>query len=134
MCDDRRSRDYHHSYPHHHDYRGWDHGPDRGPPPDRCRCDCDCNDEDEELQDEDDPTDFGFERRFVSNAEMLLAYEGYLEELLNEAQGVREAIAELKAEMRQIDADEEELLSVEDEPKKSGARRKADAKKAKSQP
>jgi hypothetical protein len=43
--------------------------------------------------------EFGFRRHFVSNKEMLEALQRYLEELENEAQGVREAIAELKAEM-----------------------------------
>ena len=41
---------------------------------------------------------FGFQRHFVSNAETILALEAYLKELENEAQGVREAIAELRKE------------------------------------
>jgi hypothetical protein len=113
-CDESRAQAHQHLHP---DHRGWDHGPDRGPPPDRSPCDCDCGcHEDDEG---DDPTDFGFERKFVSNAEMLEAYEWYLKELLNEAQGVREAIAELKAEMAQIDEDEEAMASAEAAPKKA---------------
>ncbi len=41
---------------------------------------------------------FGFRRRFVSNRELLEALKGYLKELENEAQGVRETIAELEEE------------------------------------
>lgn len=102
MCDDRDRFD---RGPHHgpHDPRqdgprdrgpDWhrggprDHGPEwhrGGPPPrdfNRERC--------------DDP--FPFERRFLSRAEMVEALEAYLEDLENEAQGVREFLAELNAE------------------------------------
>jgi hypothetical protein len=51
-------------------------------------CDCGCEDE----------GPFGFKRQFVSKAEILETLEEYLSELEKEAQGVREAIAELKAE------------------------------------
>jgi predicted nucleic acid-binding Zn-ribbon protein len=61
--------------------------------------DCDCDDEDV------DENDFGFERRFVSKAETLKALEWYLDELQNEAQGVRESIADLKKEMAQAEAE-----------------------------
>lgn len=132
MCDEYRHHDHHHHHDHCDGHRGWDRGPDRVPPPDRSEdryareCECDCH----EPVDEEDPTDFGFERKFVSNAEMLEAYEWYLKELLNEAQGVREAIVELKAEMAQIDADEEELAAEEAAPKKARRGRKTGAKKA----
>jgi hypothetical protein len=63
---------------------GGEHGGhDRG-----TRCDCGCQDE----------SPFGLKRHFVSKAEMIEALEDYLDELEKEAQGVREAIAELKAE------------------------------------
>jgi hypothetical protein len=52
------------------------------------RCDCGCEDE----------SPFGLKRHFVSKAEMIEALEDYLDELEKEAQGVREAIAEIKAE------------------------------------
>jgi len=77
----------------HHDHRE-DFGPrDRREFEGRDRCcgpDCHCHDPE---------PDFGFQRRFVSKAEMLEALEWYLSELLNEAQGVREAIADLKEEI-----------------------------------
>jgi len=40
-----------------------------------------------------------FPRRFISNAEFLEFLKTYLKEVEQEAQGVREAIAELEAEM-----------------------------------
>lgn len=46
-------------------------------------------------------TPFGFRRHFVSNREVIEALKAYLKELENEAQGVREAIAEIEAEMQQ---------------------------------
>lgn len=70
----------------------WDR--DRGG---RCRCEeaprdrCECGCEDEGP--------FGFERQFVSKAELVEALEDYLSELEKEAQGVREAIADLRAEI-----------------------------------
>jgi hypothetical protein len=77
-----------------HEYRHGDHGPDGGPDrPDRprdggeCGCDCGCHEE-----------GFGFRRQFVSKAEVIATMREYLEDLENEAQGVREAIAELEAE------------------------------------
>jgi hypothetical protein len=124
--DEFRPRDHRH-YEHHHDYRGWDRGPDRGPPANRFPDEWECGCRDEE--DADDPTDFGFQRKFVSKAEMLEAYEWYLKELLNEAQGVREAIAELKAEMAQIDEDEQAMAEAEAAPKKARRGHKAGAKK-----
>lgn len=42
---------------------------------------------------------FGLRRHFLSNKELLEGLQRYLEELENEASGVREAIEELKAEM-----------------------------------
>lgn len=52
------------------------------------RCDCGCQDD----------RRFGLRRHFFSKAEMIEALEAYLKELENEAQGVREAIAELKSQ------------------------------------
>lgn len=47
---------------------------------------------------------FGFRRQFISNKELLEGLKRYLQELENEAQGVREAIAELEAEIGVRDA------------------------------
>ncbi len=73
-------------YNHRDDFR--DREPDwqRGGPPPR----------DFDQDRHDDP--FSFERHFISRAEMVEGLEGYLEDLENEAQGVREFLAELNAE------------------------------------
>lgn len=87
-------RDHHGDWEHrgprdHWDHRERDHGP-------TCCCgghcgpDCGCRDGEPQ---------FNFQRHFVSKTEMLEALEWYLSELLNEAQGVREAIADLKEEI-----------------------------------
>jgi hypothetical protein len=112
MCQDHRERGFgpsrhpHWDRPH---YREWDDRPDRDFDRNCCcraeraepleELDCDCDDEDV------DENDFGFERRFVSKAETLKALEWYLDELQNEAQGVRESIADLKKEMAQAEAE-----------------------------
>ena len=53
-------------------------------------CDCGCEDE----------APYALERRFISKAERLEQLEDYLDQLEKEAQGVREAIAEMKAGMK----------------------------------
>jgi hypothetical protein len=90
MCDDRHhfDRGPHHG-PHDHRHDGpRDRGPDwhrDGPPP-----------RDFDRDPGSDP--FPFERRFLSRAEMVEALEAYLEDLENEAQGVREFLADLNAD------------------------------------
>jgi len=104
MCHDNR---------HHHHDRGrygyyndrchdGDHwGPDGYGPPDGHHYRDEYNDghHGPDHMDADRENPFHFERRFVSDAEVLEALEDYLLELENEAQGVREAIDELSAEM-----------------------------------
>jgi len=136
MCDECRCgpRDHHHHrdhdhengdhrHGHPHDHPGWDpafdRGPDRGPPRDR-ECDCGCND--------DESGDFAFDRRFVSKAEVLEALEWYLQELQNEARGVKEAIADLRAEIAAAEAKEPAPAQAAAKPARQG--RKATAKKA----
>jgi hypothetical protein len=76
-CHDHR--DNGHRFDRHHDRQSDDHG--CGCP--RCRGE-----------------GFGFKRRFISNAEVLDMLRSYLKDLENEAQGVREAIAEMEEEER----------------------------------
>jgi len=58
--------------------------------------------------------EFGFRRQFISRAEMLQSLNAYLEELENEAEGVREAIDELLDEMLECgDLDEDDLEDEE---------------------
>ncbi|MBL6975339.1 MAG: hypothetical protein ISR64_06355 [Deltaproteobacteria bacterium] len=99
---------------HHHE----EHGPRRDDP-DCCGPrdhhgggrDCGC-------RDNDNP--FHFQRRFITDDEVMKTLEDYLEDLENEAQGVREAIAELKAVMA-----EEAMESVEaPKPKKAKKKKK----------
>jgi phage/plasmid primase-like uncharacterized protein len=80
-------REHEHEGP---DHRGGrrDRGPDRPGRP-RGGCECGCHGDD---------GNFGFERRFVSKAEVIETLREYLKDLEGEAQGVREAIAELEAE------------------------------------
>jgi len=60
--------------------------------------------------------EFGFKRQFISRAEMLESLNNYLEELENEAEGVREAIDDLLDEMLECgDIDEEDLVDDEDD-------------------
>ncbi|MBM4394616.1 MAG: hypothetical protein FJ087_02870 [Deltaproteobacteria bacterium] len=84
-----------HRHQHEHEHGGPDHrgggrdgGPDRPGRP-RGGCECGCH---------GDEGGFGFERRFVSKAEVIETLREYLKDLEGEAQGVREAIAEMEAE------------------------------------
>jgi len=98
MCchhDERDFRERHHFHPrddwHGHDHHHHHHcccccGPDRGH-----------RDWPENFRGWD--AGFGLRRHFLSNKELLEGLQRYLEELENEASGVREAIEELKAEM-----------------------------------
>jgi len=100
MCwhpDERHFHERHHFHPHHdwhrheHDHHHHHH----------CCCCCARDHAHRDWREplRDGVERFGLRRRFLSNKELLEALERYLEELENEAQGVREAIAELKAEM-----------------------------------
>ncbi len=51
---------------------------------------------------------FNFRRHFISNAEVIEVLEDYLAQLENEAQGVRELLAELNQELLQEDSEGED--------------------------
>lgn len=64
----------------------------------------------EDDMDVRDSGEFGFRRRFISRAEKLRALSDYLEELENEAEGVREAIDDLLDKMIEAgDFDDDEF-------------------------
>ena len=93
-CDSRRGRSGHNGRPMADGRDDWP-GKSRG---------------DEEMEGYGSP-EFGFKRHFISRAEMLESLNSYLEELENEAEGVREAIDELLDEMMEcgdIEEDSEE--------------------------
>lgn len=112
MCHDYRND---HRFDRHQRWRGPDYG--RG---DDCRDRApDFRDQSEER---DFAPDFGFQRKFISRAEKVEALEWYLNELENEAQGVREAIEDLLIEIAlddedfTFDEDGEQTETIEDEP------------------
>ncbi|HPV03767.1 MAG TPA: hypothetical protein PLC24_04295 [Myxococcota bacterium] len=60
--------------------------------------------------------EFGFRRHFITRAEKLEALNDYLEELENEAEGVREAIDELLDQMIEAgDFDDDDFEDDEDD-------------------
>ena len=64
----------------------------------------------EDGMDNCEGNEFGFKRRFINRAEKLKALNDYLEELENEAEGVREAIDELLDQMIEAgDFDDEDF-------------------------
>ena len=97
---DRHQRHEGHGHQGHHGHHeSHQHcGPDRDGSRDRqdYSCDCGCG---------DDVNPFGFQRHFVSDDEVVETLEEYLTDLENEAQGVREAIAELKEALAEERAD-----------------------------
>lgn len=68
------------------------------------------------CQDNDNP--FHFQRHFVTDEEVIETLEDYLEDLENEAQGVREAITELRAML------EEAAMEPVEAPKPKKAKKK----------
>jgi hypothetical protein len=80
-----------------HDHRDGFRGPHRDEHrsrEDRC---CHGHDDSRGCCPDHEEGGFGLKRHFRSKAEMIAALEAYLKELESEAQGVREAIEELKA-------------------------------------
>lgn len=101
MCCHDHHRDFgHHEWHHHHHWGRHDHGPRHHRDPHHHHCGPDCFGRDFGPRGRD-LGPFGFQRRFVSNREVLEVLKKYLQELENEASGVREAIAEIEEDLKE---------------------------------
>ncbi|NOZ01457.1 MAG: DUF5320 domain-containing protein [Deltaproteobacteria bacterium] len=85
-----------------------------------------CRDEGRERDRGDDFNPFDFQRHFVSEREVIEVLQDYLTDLENEAQGVREAIAEMKSAMAEAEltADSIQTGPVDIKPEKKKKKKK----------